>query len=283
MQAAAAGIHHITAIAGLAQANLDFYAGTLGLRLVKKTVNYDDPATYHFYFGDRLGAPGTILTFFPTGYPAPRGSSGAGTVTTVTFAAPAGSRQYWADRLQAGKVVTDQALGRVDADLIAFRDPDGLRLEIAFGSGSSEPAWEDGPVPAEHAIRGFHSATITVREASATAELLTGTLGFALAERTAGRSLYAAAGAGPGRLVRIEEKPGAAPGRMGPGTVHHIAWRTADDASQAALLERLRHDGHYVSPVTDRNYFHSIYFREPGGVLFEVATDPPGFTVDENP
>ena len=281
MKTHSAGIHHITAIAGDPQANLDFYAGTLGLRLVKKTVNFDDPTTYHFYFGDRFGRPGTILTFFPAGYPAPRGKPGSGQVTAVAFSAPAGAREFWTGRLRDEKVVVDQPGRRFDTDMIAFRDPDGLKLEIIFSDDGAESSDDGGPLPGEYAIRGFHSATITVRDVAATAELLTGTLGFSFSTEQNGRQLFKADGEGCGKMVELEQIPQATWGRIGPGAVHHIAWRTASDDTQNVLLGELTRMGFYVSPVTDRLYFHSIYFREPGGVLFEVATDPPGFTVDE--
>lgn len=246
------GIHHVTALASDPQRNVDFYTGVLGLRLVKLTVNFDDPGTYHFYYGDRAGTPGSIITFFP--WPrASRGRQGAGQVTEVAFAVPKGSLDYWASRLNV-------APG--DAGVLKFADPDGLSLSLA--------PTEDG---AGHAISRFAGVTLTERFADRTAQLLTATMG------------YAAAGAGELRsaqdMVRIAHEPEARAGRTGAGTVHHVAFRAETDERQLEWQQLLMREGLQVTEVLDREYFHSIYFRELGGVLFEIATDPPGFAADE--
>ena len=282
------GIHHITAIASNPQRNLDFYTKTLGLRLVKRTINFDDPGTYHFYFGDGQGTPGTILTFFP--WPgARRGRKGVGQVAVVAFAVPDGSLGYWQQRLKEQGFSTVEPFERFDEEVLPVLDPDGLALELVVTPGSQQmPAWTGGGVPEQHAIRGFHSPTLLLEGFEQTAHLLTAIFGMqAVAEaRTGCRVRYQAAGANafyPGLSVDIDCRPAERPGQMGAGVVHHIAMRVADDAAQMAWRERLIAEGFNVTPVMDRQYFHSIYFREPGGILFELATDPPGFSLDESP
>jgi glyoxalase family protein len=273
-----AGIHHITAIAGDAQRNLDFYTGLLGLRLVKRTVNFDDPGTYHLYFGDERGRPGTILTFFP--WPGvPRGRPGTGEVSATSFAVPAGSLEFWAQRLASADAATRSAT-RFDEPMLMFEDPDGLRVELIESSGFAGSHVARG-VPARYAITGFHSATLELRARERTETLLTATLGLMPTGEENGRRRFRTLGTGAGSIVDTIETPGVGRGELGGGTVHHIAWRTRDDATQAEWLERLPRVGLNVTPVQDRQYFHSIYFREPGGVLFEIATDPPGFAIDE--
>jgi glyoxalase family protein len=275
------GIHHVTAIATDPQRNLDFYAGLLGLRLVKRTVNFDDPGTYHFYFGDERGTPGTLLTFFP--WPlAARGSHGVGQATATSFSVPAASLAYWHDRLrQAGVVMKDPA-ERFGEELLTFLDPDGLELELVAEAAAEEVVpWESGPVPAEHSIRRIHSVTLSVGGYQATAELLTSAMGFELAGEAGNRFRFAAGSGGGGSTVDVLCVPGAPFGRVAAGSVHHVAWRVADDLAQRRWRERLVERGLDVTPILDRQYFHSIYFREPGGVLFEIATDPPGFAIDE--
>lgn len=263
-----AGIHHITAIAGDPQRNLDFYAGLLGLRLVKLTINFDDPGTYHLYYGDGLGHPGTILTFFP--WPkAALGRHGTGQVTAIAFAVPKGAITYWTRRLPQHR-----PFERFGERGLSFLDPDGLALElIATENVNAERAFSEGPVPLEYAIHGFHSATLAEEGHSRTAELLTRTMGLEFAGQKGNRFRY-----GPADVLCAPEEP---PGRVSVGTVHHIAWRTPNDEQQRAWREELARQGYNVTPVIDRKYFHSIYYREPGGILFEIATDPPGFTVDE--
>ena len=277
------GIHHITAIAGDPQRNLDFYTVVLGLRLVKLTVNFDDPGTYHFYFGNEAGAPGSILTFFPW-VNIRKGVIGAGQVTATTFAVPPHSIDYWRGRLgDHGMTPTDSG-ERFGQRVLAFVDPDGLPLElIATPDASPASAWKGSPVDAEHGICGFHSATLSEEGYEQTARLLQDTMGFALVGTEGNRFRYKADGGGPGAIVDVLCTPDARFGRLGAGTVHHIAWRTPDDAQQVKWREDLVTLGYNVSPVMDRTYFHSIYYREPGGVLFEIATDPPGFALDETP
>jgi glyoxalase family protein len=306
-----AGLHHVTALAGDPQANADFYTGVLGLRLVKKTVNYDDPGTYHLYYGDELGRPGTLLTFFPWPH-ARRGQLGAGQATVTSFSVPEGSLAYWSERLRRSGTAHDEPRRRgEDEELLRLLDPDGLELELVAhpGSAAGNP-WEGGPVAAEHAIRGLFAVTVIEWNADRTADMLTGTLGFRLEAETGSRFRFgvgaptaaaaAAASAGSpqassrqasslppaarglGTRLDLLAQPAAGRGRISAGTVHHVAWRVAGDREQQAWHRDLIAGGHHVSPIMDRQYFHSIYFREPGGVLFEIATDPPGMTADES-
>jgi glyoxalase family protein len=274
------GIHHVTAISGKAARNLDFYTRTLGLRLVKKTVNFDDPGTYHLYYGDELGKPGTILTFFPWEHAAP-GRNGDGLAEETSFRIPAESIGWWTQRL-IEKGVPHKALEkRFGEPVLSFTDLDGMSLALVGVTGASgEPAWIDG-VPAEHAIRGFHGVTLMLEKAAPTGAILTGVFGFKETGREGRLVRYTAEGA-PGDVVTIRETGGFLPGRMGRGSVHHIAFRAADDAQQAEMAKKVR-DDHRLAPTQqlDRNYFRSVYFREPGGILFEIATDQPGFAVDE--
>jgi glyoxalase family protein len=276
------GIHHVTAIAGDPQRNLDFYTGVLGLRLVKLTVNYDDPHTYHFYYGDGHGSPGTILTFFP--WPGARkGHQGNGQVTFTAFAVPEGALQFWAKRFAERGVEFEGPSSRFQEQLIVFSDPDGLQLELVAGpSLSLEKSWQAGPIPLDYAIHGFHSATLAEEGYERTASLLTDTLGFRLVRQEGNRFRYAAGSGEPGSVVDVICTPDDSMARVAVGTVHHIAWRTADDQQQGEWHREIARLGYNISPVMDRKYFHSIYFREPGGVLFEIATDAPGFTVDES-
>ena len=281
MQNGIGGLHHVTAIAGDAQRNLDFYAGFLGLRLVKKTVNFDDPTAYHLYYGDALGSPGTILTFFPWAG-ARRGRRGVGQAVTVSFAVPEASQGFWLGRL-ASSNMTFERTERFGHPVLAFEDPDGLSLELVAHPEAGDVApWEDGPVESAHALRGFHSVTLWEEEIDATADLLTNRLGYRSVAEEGGVHRYAA-GEGPGGLLDLRRAEGFWPGASGAGTVHHVAFRAADDGAQLALRRKLVEDGLRPTPVIDRQYFHSVYFREPGGVLFEIATDPPGFTADEAP
>ncbi len=278
------GLHHVTAICGSAQRNLDFYAGLLGLRLVKRTINFDDPGTYHLYYGDGTGRPGTILTFFPWAHAA-RGRRGAGEVSVTAFSVPAASLGWWADRLAAAKVPATRGDGSFgDGATLRFADPDGMMLElVADDAAPAGEAWPGSPVPGVHALRGFQRVYATVAQGEGTSRLLTEVLGFSLhgEEGNVARFVAAASEGQAGRFIDLTIEPLDRPGSSGAGTVHHIAWRTPDDAMQVALRERLLGLGYQVSPVMERNYFRSIYFREPGGVLFEVATDGPGFADDE--
>lgn len=275
------GIHHVTAIAGNALRNLDFYTRTLGLRFVKKTVNFDDPGTYHFYYGDEVGHPGTILTFFPwEGVPAGRG--GVGETHQTAFRIPASSLGYWMHRF-VDKGVAHQTLEkRFGESVLPFTDPDGMSLALVGVSGpENEIGWSNGDVPAEHAIRGFHSVTLLIEDAVKTSAILTDVIGFKETTRE-GSIIRLSASNSAGGIVDIYEAKGFLRGHQGSGSVHHIAFRAADDAEQAEMARKLvESHGQRPTEQKDRNYFRSVYFREPGGVLFEIATDIPGFAVDE--
>ncbi len=274
------GIHHVTAIAGDAQKNVDFYAGLLGLRLVKQTVNFDDPQSYHLYYGDGLGNPGTLLTFFawPNGR---RGRPGLGQVTGTALAVGPDSLPFWQERLQAHGIqsITETRFGET---VLAFEDPDGMRIELVPAASDPRPGWLEGHIPAEHAIKGIRSVTLPEQSVGATALLLTETFDFK-AMASEGTVTRYASGADPATFADIVFAPNSVSGQIAVGNVHHVAWRTPDDAEQGYWLRELAALRYGVSPVMDRDYFHSIYFREPGGILFEIATDPPGFLVDESP
>ncbi|HEX6106538.1 MAG TPA: ring-cleaving dioxygenase [Gemmatimonadales bacterium] len=280
------GLHHVTAIASEPQRNLDFYAGALGLRLVKRTVNFDDPQTYHFYYGDEAGTPGSIMTFFP--WPgAGRGRQGTGQVAVTSFAIPPGATGFWIERLLRHGIAYEGPARRgsgADAEgVIAFKDPDGLLLELVAHPGAeSRPAWGGAPgVPPAHAIRGFHSVTLWVERWEPTEEVLLRTLGFRELGEDGTTRRYAAGDGGAGTIVHLRAIGGFGLGAEGAGTVHHVAFAVADDEAQLAMRERVVAAGLLPTPVIDRNYFHSVYFDEPGGVLFELATNPPGFVIDE--
>jgi glyoxalase family protein len=276
------GIHHITAIADDAQRNLDFYSGVLGLRLVKLTVNFDDPGTYHLYYGNGSGAPGTILTFFA--YPgAVHGRQGAGQAQATAFAVPEATLSYWSKRLKEHNVPIDEPSARFGEQVLAFADPDGLPLELVAAAGEAAEPWANGSVAQEFAIRGFYGISLSEHRGQPTAALLTDTLGLSLVGQEGNRSRYQAGQDAPGAHVDILQVTDQLRGTAAVGAVHHVAWRTPDDAGQAVWRETLVSQGLDVTPVMDRIYFHSIYFREPGGILFEIATDTPGFAVDELP
>ena len=277
-----AGNHHVTAISGRAHRNLDFYTGTLGMRLVKKTVNFDDPGTYHLYYGDEVGHPGTILTFFPWEHAA-AGRSGVGLTHQTAFRVPAVSLGYWTHRFIEKNVAHEALEKRFGEPVLAFIDPDGMRLAlVGTTDAGAETGWSNGEVPAEHAIRGFHGVTLLLDDAAATGTILSGVLGFAKAGTEGATTRYRANGAGAGGVVDLHEAKEFLGGAMGRGSVHHVAFRAKDDAAQAEMAALLR-DKHGLRPTEqkDRNYFRSVYFREPGGVLFEIATDGPGFATDE--
>ena len=277
------GLHHVTAIASDPQRNVDFYVGLLGLRLVKRTVNFDDPGTYHFYFGDARGTPGTILTFFP--WPgARRGRRGVGQIETTAFAISPASAGYWLDRFKEQHVTAEKAPARFGEEVIRLTDPDGLLLELIVSDSFAKiESWIDGVVPAEHSLRGFHSVSAALEGYERTAKLLTESFGYRLVEESGNRFRFAAASdAAAGRIVDLLCMPDGRSGNVAAGSVHHIAFRARNDVEQVEWREHLVELGYNVTPVIDRTYFHSIYFREPGGILFEIATEPPGFTLDEN-
>ena len=288
---ATAGIHHVTAIAADPQRNLDFYEGVLGLRLVKKTVNFDDPGTYHLYYGDGLGNPGTIMTFFLWSG-APKGRRGTGQVAATAFTIQQGALGYWVHRLIEKGVAFEGPTDRFGEKVISFQDLDGLWLELVAGESEGAEdlqAWEDGPVPAESAIRGLFGVTLWEEGHDKTTGLLTDGLGLRPVRDDGKRFRFVAenkggeAGRVPGRVVDVVCQPEGWRGAVAVGTVHHVAFRAASDEEQQNWREEISSGGLDVTPVLDRQYFRSIYFREPGGVLFEIATDPPGFAIDEEP
>lgn len=277
------GIHHVTAITSDAQQNVDFYTGVLGLRLVKVTVNFDDPGSYHLYYGDELGRPGSAMTFFawPGGG---RGIHGTGQVTATSFSVPPGAIGFWRDRLRQHGVTIAQSSIRFNEEYLPFYDPDGLLLEIVADSLADNRApWLGADIPDTAAIRGFHSAAVSEEGFEQTAVLLRETMAFQQVGQHENRYRFAAGDGGPGAYVDVLCRPDAAQGIVSVGTVHHIAWRTGTDEQQATWRGKISDLGYNVSPIMDREYFHSIYYREPGGVLFEIATDGPGFTADEAP
>lgn len=278
-----AGIHHVTAIAGDPGRNADFYVDTLGLRFVKRTVNHDDTHTYHFYFGDRRGTPGTAITFFPWTDEGRQGEFGAGQTAAAAYAIRPESVGYWRDRLADRGVEVEEA-ERFGEPVLSFEDPDGIGLELVGTEAAAEaPAesWEGSPVPVEHQLCGFDGVTLAVAGVGPTERVLTEVLGYELEAEEDGRQRYrTAAGERPGTTVDLVETD-AERGRMGVGTVHHVAFKAEDTDTQEAYREAFEEQGLRVSEIIDRKYFHAIYAREPGGVLFEVATTGPGFTADE--
>jgi glyoxalase family protein len=280
MNSRISGIHHVTAIASDPQANVDFYAGLLGLRLVKKTVNFDDPSAYHLYYGDETGAPGTIVTFFYWPGGASGGRVGSGQMTRLSFSAPPASLDFWQERLQRHGIPVERHI-RFEEDVITFVDPDAIPVEIVAVSSDPRQGWTGSEIPAEHALRGLLTAELTVRSAEPTEQLLTREMGFSLVRRERNRARFEAGDGGPGAFVDVITHPSPS-GLGGVGTIHHIAWRVADDSAELAMQEHLSRVGYGVSPVRDRTYFRSIYYRENGGILFEIATDVPGFASDES-
>jgi glyoxalase family protein len=274
-----AGIHHITAISSDPQRTLDFYTAVIGLRLVKLTVNFDDPGTYHFYFGDHVGSPGTILTFFPWPH-VHRGRTGTGQVTAIGFEMPRESIDFWMARLHDREVHIAGVEDRFGEEVLRFQDPDGLWLELVrVSSPAARPVAASGPIPPEHALRGFHSATFSERDSAATEQLVT-LMGFTKINDGVHRVRYQGS-TSDASVVDIVREPDTATGDLGAGIVHHIAFRTPTDERQERWRRELMPHVRVITPIIDRIYFHSIYFREPGGILFEIATDPPGFAIDE--
>ena len=278
------GIHHVTAIASDPQRNVDFYTSVLGLRLVKLTVNFDDPTTYHLYFGDELGHPGTILTFFPWS-DAPKGHRGTGQVVATSFLISEKSLDYWKTRLKNNHLTVNGPFKRFDEQVLSVYDPDGLELELVAHSSAQEReinVWNGGGIPSDYAIRGFYSVAISEEGFERTAEILTEELGFSFVGQAKSRFRYVIPGSeSSASIVDVLCLPYTPSGFIGVGSVHHVAFRTTTDEKQKALRLSIIKAGLNATPVIDRTYFHSVYFREPGGVLFEIATDPPGFTVDQ--
>ncbi|MDO4247341.1 MAG: VOC family protein, partial [Deinococcus sp.] len=279
------GLHHLTVMASDPQRNVDFFTQVLGQRMVKVTVNFDDPGTYHLYYGDETGAPGTIMTYFP--WPnAVRGRRGNGEIVAAAYAAPVASQDYWKARLKEFGIPFTEG-SRFGSPLVRFEDPDGLWIEIVFEDGADVPSfWPKSPVPRQHALNGFHSVTGWVEQTAQTEKLLTGPLGFSKVgsepDAEGVRIRYRGQSDGVGLYIDLVERPGQPHGQFSAGSVHHVALRTVDDAEQLEYRKLLTKHGYQVTTVQDRQYFHSIYFRERSGILFEVATDAPGFPADES-
>ncbi|MBC7887482.1 MAG: ring-cleaving dioxygenase [Ferruginibacter sp.] len=275
------GLHHITAIARNAKRNYDFYTGVLGLRLVKKTVNFDDPGTYHFYFGNQTGTPGTILTFFPwEGIGA--GRTGTGMATEIGYSVPAGSLEFWADRFKQFKVKQDIAVESFGEKSLSFTDPDGLKINFIEPKQVDERApWETKEVTGKEAVKGFHSIVLTLKNIKPTAELLVDVLGYRLLEQDGNRYRFITGAIENAAVVDLVESPDEAPGINAAGTNHHVAFRVRNEEILMAFREKIASRGLGITAKIDREYFFSLYFREPGGVLFELATDNPGFATDE--
>lgn len=275
------GLHHVTAIAGNAKRNLHFYTKVLGLRLVKKTVNFDDPGTYHFYFGNYKGDPGTILTFFPW-EGIQQGRRGTGQATETAFSVPQNSLDFWVERFEKENIIYNKPAKRFNEEYLTFLDPDGLKLELVITDGKDqrEPYTGNG-IEEEFAIKGFYNVTLSVEGYEKTAALLTGLLGYKLTKQEVNRFRYESDADEGASIIDLVDLPDGHQGSVANGSVHHIAFRAKDNEEQLFFRKKLVDLGYNVSPPTNRDYFMSIYFREPGGVLFEIATDPPGFTIDE--
>lgn len=275
------GLHHVTAIAGNAQRNYDFYTKVLGLRLVKKTVNFDDPGTYHFYFGDEVGTPGTIPTFFPWEGITP-GRTGTGMATETAYSVPDGSLDFWQERFKQYNVKHERVNERFGERYLPFEDPDGLKLSLIIPSNvDKRKPWEAVDVPSSSAIRGFHSVTLTLKNREPTAAILTEVFGYKLTGKEGNSSRFITDAVENANVVDLVDSPDGYPGHVAGGTIHHVAFRVKDENIQMEFHEKISKKGLNITPKIDRNYFYSLYFREPGGVLFEIATDNPGFAIDE--
>jgi len=282
MSNAIKGIHHITAIAGDAKRNYDFYTRILGLRMVKKTVNFDDPHTYHFYYGDENGTPGTILTFFPWGSAMQTGRRGSRQVTEIGYSVPAGSLDFWAKRLEENNVIYNKPAEKFGEQYLTFLDPDGLKFELTVPkTPDNRTPWTTPDISAGNATRGFHHITITTNKAEPTAYILTKVLGYTLLAQEGNRYRYTTDAIDTANIVDLVELPQEPIGHVAGGSVHHVAFRVKDEATLMEYREKIVALGLHITEKIDRNYFYSLYFREPGGVLFEIATDNPGFAVDE--
>lgn len=277
------GLHHITAIAGDAKRNFDFYSKVLGLRFIKKTVNFDDPGTYHFYFGDEVGSAGTILTFFPWGEGIQQGRKGSGMATEIGYSVPKGSLDFWQKRFEKYNVIYNKPAEKFGEKYLTFLDPDGLKLElIESKTEDNRKAWETDEVKADVATKGFHNITLTLNSIKATAAILTDIFGYKLIDQEVNRYRYATDAVENAAIVDLVELPEEKRGLNANGTIHHVAFRVPNDEILMKFREKIEDYGLQITPQIDRQYFHSLYFREPGGVLFEIATDNPGFTVDES-
>ena len=275
------GLHHITAIAGSAQRNYNFYNKVLGLRLVKKTVNFDDPGTYHFYYGDETGTPGTILTFFPW-EGIGQGHTGSGMATNIGYSVPEGSLDFWTDRFKQLHVKHETVDQRFGEKFLSFQDPDGLKLDLIVSQTiDNRKGWETNEVKADVATKGFYNITLTVRNVTPTASILTDIFGYTLLKQEGNRYRFITDAIENAAVVDIIEAPNLPAGRGAGGTNHHVAFRVKDDTILMDFREKIARKSLSITPKIDRDYFFSLYFREPGGVLFELATDNPGFTRDE--
>jgi glyoxalase family protein len=276
------GLHHVTAIAGNARRNLDFYTRLLGLRFIKKTVNFDDPHTYHFYYGDYHGSPGTILTFFPW-EGAANGRRGTGQATEVGFSVPAGSLDFWLSRFKDHNIIYNKPATKFEEEYLTVLDPDGLKLELVVSSKpDARTGYTTDQITEKQALKGFHHVTLTLGSIKPTADVLTGIFGYKLISEHVNRYRFATGAVEGAAIIDLVEAAGESSGQVAVGSVHHIAFRVKDDAAEMKLREIIENKGFQITPPIDRNYFHSLYFREPGGVLFEIATDNPGFTADES-
>jgi glyoxalase family protein len=277
------GLHHITAIAGDAKRNFDFYSNILGLRFIKKTVNFDDPGTYHFYFGDEVGSAGTILTFFPWGEGIQQGRKGSGMATEIGYSVPKGSLDFWQKRFEKHNVIHNKISEKFGEKYLTFLDPDGLKLElIESKTEDNRKAWETDEVTAEVATKGFHNITLTLNNIKATATILTDIFGYKLIDQDVNRYRYATDAVENAAIVDLVELEEEKRGHVANGSVHHVAFRVQNDEILMHFREKIADYGLSITSQIDRQYFHSLYFREPGGVLFEIATENPGFTVDES-
>ncbi|MBO9701879.1 MAG: ring-cleaving dioxygenase [Sporocytophaga sp.] len=275
------GLHHITAISDDAQRNYDFYTKVMGLRMVKKTVNFDDPGTYHFYFGNETGTPGAILTFFPW-EGIGKGHNGTGMATEIGYSVPEGSLVFWTDRFNEHKISFAEQTERFGEILLPFTDPDGLNLSLIIPKGLDDrKPWETAEIKAAQATKGFHSVTLTIRHLDDTARILTDVFGYRQIAQEGKRYRFVTDAVPTASIVDIVLEENGHPGRNAAGTNHHVAFRVKDEATQMAFHEKLLSMGLRITSKINRDYFFSLYFREPGGVLFEIATDNPGFTVDE--
>lgn len=274
------GLHHITAIAGQAQRNYDFYTRVLGLRLVKKTVNFDDPGTYHFYYGDEAGSPGTILTFFPWEGIRP-GRPGTGMATEIGYNVPAESLAFWKERFTQQGVLQLNEVSHFGETSFQFRDPDGLLLNLVAQQADTRTPWTTNAIGADVATRGFHNVVLTLRKLEPTAYVLTDVLGYTFQQQEGNRYRFATDAVDAANIIDIVVAPNEQPGINAGGTNHHIAFRAANEEALMMFREKVAASGLNITGKIDRNYFYSLYFREPGGVLFEIATDNPGFAVDE--
>jgi glyoxalase family protein len=276
------GLHHVTATADDAQQDLDCYLKALGMRLVKRTVNFDNHNVYHFYYGNEVGQPNTLMTTFPyKGWGVPVGVHGAGQITATSFSVPAGSLDTWRDRLRGDEYMVGGREERFGDEVLTFRDRSGLVVELVANDADTRTPWLGGGTPREAAVRGLHAATLSVRDPGPSVAFFTEVLGWEVVGEEGGRTRLAADGDAPGHRLELLSAPDAPRGVNGLGTVHHVAMAVDDEDVQLRVREMLVRHGVEVTPVMDRQYFRSIYFREPGGVLCEVATVPPGFTVDE--